>query len=292
MTAGGTNTVQVKDVPVNDPNFIVWRKQDIDGKKYDKLKDYPQGAAELSGAEYTVKFYASETVTDTPTKTWVFRTDENGRSFFDDPDYLISGDSLYANSNGDIIFPLGTVTVQETKAPEGYLIDNTVYTGYIYQPSMGADAEFRWSDGTDSAKVSYNSGTNIHWEDSVYKGKVQVTKYSNDSKTTEPDGDGTLEGTEFTIYNLNDNPVVTLDGKGVAEYGEAVGVIKTNANGYATTKDRALPYGSYKIKETKAPTVTDKEAYDKKVLVSGEEGHYEDVLIRDAWTIISDKRYF
>lgn len=123
------------------------------------------------------------------------------------------------------------------------MIDNTVYTGHIYQPSNGADATFKWSDGTDSTKVSYNLGTNIHWEDSVYKGKVQVTKYSFDSKTVEPDGDGTFKGTEFTIYNLSENPVVTLDGKGVAEKGEAVGVIVANENAYATTADRALPYG-------------------------------------------------
>ena len=44
------------------------------------------------------------------------------------PDYLVSGDAFYYNSAGTIVtLPLGTVTIQETKAPEGYLINNELF---------------------------------------------------------------------------------------------------------------------------------------------------------------------
>lgn len=60
-------------------------------------------------------------------------------------------------------------------------------------------------------------------------GQIQVTKYEANSKTK-------LQGAEFTIYNSNNKAVET---------------IKTNENGVATSSK--LPYGTYTVKETKAP---------------------------------------
>lgn len=48
------------------------------------------------------------------------------------PDYLVSGDAFYYNSAGTIVtLPLGTVTIQETKAPEGYLINSELFIRQI-----------------------------------------------------------------------------------------------------------------------------------------------------------------
>lgn len=60
-------------------------------------------------------------------------------------------------------------------------------------------------------------------------GQIQITKYEANSKTK-------LQGAEFTIYDSNNKAIET---------------IKTNENGVATSSE--LPYGTYTVKETKAP---------------------------------------
>ena len=96
-------------------------------------KGYPQGAATLKGAEFTVKYYdgyySSQEEAEkggAAKKTWVFKTDGKGEVYLDKEGYKVSGDELYIN-NGKVVFPLGTVTIQETKALDGYLLDNTVH---------------------------------------------------------------------------------------------------------------------------------------------------------------------
>lgn len=91
-------------------------------------KASPLGKGTLAGAEYTVRFYAGQydknNLPSVATRTWVFKTDANGKAFFDG-DYLVSGDELYRTSDGVATLPLGTVTIQETKAPTGYLLSDT-----------------------------------------------------------------------------------------------------------------------------------------------------------------------
>ena len=67
----------------------------------------------------------------TPTKSWIFVTDGNGEISYA-PDYLSSGDDLFYDSiNNAYGLPLGTVTIQETKAPEKFYLDEKVYISQI-----------------------------------------------------------------------------------------------------------------------------------------------------------------
>lgn len=88
----------------------------------------PLGKGTLAGAEYTVRYYAGQydenNLPSVATRTWVFKTDSNGKAFLDE-DYLVSGDELYLTSGGVATLPLGTVSIQETKAPTGYLLSDT-----------------------------------------------------------------------------------------------------------------------------------------------------------------------
>ena len=112
-------------------------------------KNKPQGSASLEGAQFTVKFYDGLYDTDpaasgeTAKRTWVFATDEDGWCQYDTK-YLISGDSLYTTKAGTPSLPIGTITIQETKAPEGYLINNEVFVRKIT------------SDGTSESVTTYN----------------------------------------------------------------------------------------------------------------------------------------
>ena len=109
-------SISCEDTPQNDPVYILLRKNDENG-------------APLEGAEFTVSYYKgyynsqSELSGVKPERSWVFKTNENGFIGLSD-DYLISGDEFYyATNSGNPALPLGTVVIQETKAPTGYQID-------------------------------------------------------------------------------------------------------------------------------------------------------------------------
>lgn len=70
----------------------------------------------------------------------------------------------------------------------------------------------------------------------VTDGFVNIQKVDSDTNKAFPLGDATLKGAEYGIYNSND---------------ELVTKVKTDINGLAKT---GLPYGTYKLKEIKAPT--------------------------------------
>lgn len=136
VSGGQTATVSVTDAPQNDPADMLVAKVDAETGKAS-----PLGAGTLEGAEFTVKyydgFYTQESLPEKATRTWVLKTDENGRTSLarvtlDKDKYFVSGDSFYTSTNGNITLPIGTVTVQETKAPSGYLLsDNSVHIQQI-----------------------------------------------------------------------------------------------------------------------------------------------------------------
>ena len=133
VNAGKTVTVTFSDIPQTDPINILLGKVDRETNL-----NKPQGSASLQGAEFTVKYYGGlwekdidpSTLGQKPVRTWVFKTDKDGFCTYDVVD-LVSGDDLYVGPNGDFSLPIGTITIQETKAPEGYLINPEVFVRQI-----------------------------------------------------------------------------------------------------------------------------------------------------------------
>jgi hypothetical protein len=116
------------DKPANDPIGVVLKKQDA---------KTGQATTRLAGAEFALKYYAGTYKTEEElkdikaTRSWVIKTDENGRASLT-KDYLVSGDEFYyATDSGRPALPLGTVTIQETKAPENYELNPDLYIGQI-----------------------------------------------------------------------------------------------------------------------------------------------------------------
>lgn len=144
VKAGETASKQFEDTPQSDPVGIILGKVDLETDL-----NKPQGSATLENAEFTVKFYKGFYDTD-PAKQgvraeriWVLRTDEDGYTKLS-KNYVISGDDFYYNGNSDPTLPLGTITIQETKAPEGYYINDEVFVRQIK------------ADGTSELVETYN----------------------------------------------------------------------------------------------------------------------------------------
>ena len=139
----GTNG-EFKDYPQSDPIRVLLGKIDKETNA-----DKPQGSASLAGAEFTVKYYKGLYDTDpaksgkTADRSWVIKTNSNGKAYLD-KDYKVSGDDFYYSSNGDPAFPIGTVTIQESKAPAGYFINSEVFIRQIT------------SSGTTEGVTTYN----------------------------------------------------------------------------------------------------------------------------------------
>lgn len=172
----------------------------------------------------------------TPARTWVLETDEDGFAMLH-PDYLVSGDAFYYNSAGtSVTLPLGTVTIQETRAPEGYLINNELFIRQIA------------ASGSMESVETYNEPT---VKESVIRGGVSVEKWDMELDRNDPQGDAMLSNAVFEIYNRSASSVVV----GGKTYGpdEVVHTLTTGHDGVASTANDLLLYGEYEIVEKTAP---------------------------------------
>ncbi|HII4401154.1 TPA: SpaA isopeptide-forming pilin-related protein [Clostridium perfringens] len=109
----------------------------------------------------------------------------------------------------------GTYTMQETKAPKGYLLSNKVW-----------DININENDKTYTFDVSNDA----------IKGKLQIVKVDSENE------EKPVEGAGFDVIAVNVN--------GIKE-GTVVDHVVTDKNGFAYTKD--LRYGDYKFHETDTP---------------------------------------
>ncbi len=128
VTRGKTVTITSREEPYNDPFRFILVKQNI---------KHPDRVKYLDEAEFTVSYY--DTQEDdvsglTAKKSWVFKPIYNARGEAEiilDADHYVRGDDLPLDGDDSFYLPLGTFTVQETKAPQTYMIDPNVYVGHV-----------------------------------------------------------------------------------------------------------------------------------------------------------------
>lgn len=251
--------VTIADQPKDDPvNFEV--------KKVDKeTGETVQGDASLAGAEFTVKFYNNfyNSASDLPskaTKTWVLQTKKLGNKYaleFRDQ-YKVSGDSFYMDSNGTPVVPWGTLTIEETKAPDGYKIkDSTVSVNGQVLSNRIYFTRVSDKDGEQPSKVV----TDFTVSDPAKKYGIQVWKVDKELDKSEAIGGKdhkisetgtTLEGVQFSIINRSATAIKY--GDKTVNPGEEVTKITTSWNSNlkkytAQTDERTLPYGTYGVQE-------------------------------------------
>lgn len=268
-TQYGTNG-ELKDYPQSDPVPIVLGKVDSETNK-----NKPQGSASLAGAEFTVKYYKGLYDSDpaksgqVPARSWVLKTDKDGYSELS-KEYKVSGDDFYYASNGDPTFPVGTVTIQETKAPTGYFINNEVFVRKI---SLSGSVEFvqTYNQPVVNEKVikfdikKVQAGTSTPVAGAVFLHTLPdgSTKELTTNGTGEITITGLASGTHKIKeikspdgYQLNPNEVVfnVASGTGKMTFTSGTNSLvtqgtKDSGDGYATFGDKVNPF-NLKITKT------------------------------------------
>lgn len=199
------------DKPANDPIGVVLKKQDA---------KTGQATTRLAGAEFALKYYAGTYKTEEElkdikaTRSWVIKTDENGRASLT-KDYLVSGDDFYyATDSGRPALPLGTLTIQETKAPENYELNPDLYIGQITE-----EGGLTWL----TTNLLTPEGQLIVPESETVRGGLSIHKSSDDaiikdiwfritsdndySKDVATNSMGTIELADLDIFNDNNEYV-------------------------------------------------------------------------------------
>lgn len=251
------------DYPQSDPVRILLGKVD---KETNKNK--PQGSASLEGAEFTVKYYKGlydedpATQNQTPARSWVLKTNSEGKTAFVDS-LKVSGDEFYKNSSGYTTLPIGTITIQETKAPKGYFINNEVFVRQI-TPSGNAEGVETFNMPTVNEKVikfdikKVQVGTTTPVSGAVFlHTKPDGT---TESLSTDEKGEITITGLETGIhkikeskapdgYQLNTNEVVFEVEAGTGKITFTSGTnslieqgTKDSGDGYAIVNDAVNPF--------------------------------------------------
>lgn len=245
-----TWVVNSTDTPLNDPLQITLNKVSPDS-------EVVENPTSLEGAEFTIKYYAGQYTFDdlpaTATRTWVVKTLKNAQGKYItglDPVYKVSGDEFYLDA-GIPTLPLGTITVEETKAPEGYTLENKVIdASNTPAPNIKDGAVlFNIVDNNSTARVVGGNAYTV--VEGVIRGGLEVQK--KDAATNENVGVAVFE-----IINKNNFDVVARDADGnvlgTAEAGQALNyAITTDASGYWKSSDNFLPVGDYELVEVSAP---------------------------------------
>ena len=240
-----TWTVNSVDMPLNDPVAV---------KLIKKSAEEIENPAPLEGAEFTVKYYdgqyTKETLPENATRTWVIKTLKTGNSYsaWLDDAHKVSGDDFYLTSSGIPTLPLGTITVEETKAPNGYTLENKTLSQNGAELPNGVML-FNITE-TEEHVGQLVGGNEYTINEGVKRSGFNIKKI--DRETNEPVGIA-----EFKILNPNNYDVKYMHKDGTSEIIAAGKMseetIVTDAQGNYTSASDALQAGSYKLIETKAP---------------------------------------
>ena len=216
--------LSVSDNPANDPMSMLLGK--FDGQKtYNGAGNLPQGSATLAGAEFTVDYYATldyksyddlKKADIESTRSWTFKTDADGFSYFD-TEHFVSGDAFFYNGQNNICIPRGTVVIRETKAPAGYVKSDDVSFQKIQE------------NPTTDAVRTYNVPKVA---EQVYRSDIEFTKKADN-------GSAHLAGVPFKVTSLTtgESHIAVTDENGYFSSASSWNAhdSNTNANDWALT---------------------------------------------------------
>ena len=196
-----TTTFTAKEEPITDLVNLLLTKNPA-GYPH----DHGEGDATLEGAIYKFSYYDGQYSTaaaaegsGNATATWHLVTDANGKISGQSPVTVVgkTNSAFYKDKDGKICYPLGTYIIQEVTPSTGYLLNSVKLVVHITE------------DGTDNLHVkTYNES--IKGDETIIRGGVKLSKIDNDLDENYAQGDATLAGAEFTIYNKSKESVMWM----------------------------------------------------------------------------------
>lgn len=259
VTDGQNTALSVSDTPTNDPVAITLTKIDS------ATGEAAQGGASLEGAEFTVKFYAgfynAGNLPANATRTWVIKTVKASNGKFVamlNKTCKVSGDDFYTNAAGTAILPLGTLSIEETKAPEGYKLDGA--TLQVSGSSTKVTGKYVTQITQNGNLARLNGGNEFSVADKIKRGDFKLTKIDTDNQNRMSDIPFrvTCKGTgESHIIKTDENGYFSSESswnahsKNTNGGGAYDGLWFSSADGSAKVDDSvgAMPYGDYTLEE-------------------------------------------
>ena len=238
VNAGQTVTYECQDEPEKTKVEILIRKQDAETGK-------GQAGLSLAGAEFHVAFFDSffdnqnEIGVKVPLRSWKLKSDADGVVRMDEA-HLISGDPFFENNE----LPLGTITVWEMHAPEGYLVDTVTHC-------IRTGTE---QNGSNKALKIWNP---VEIKEKIIRGDLKLVKAAD--KTLKRLSDIPFQ---ITSKATGESHVILTDKNGEASTGAYWNPHTVNTNEGKTSEDGiwfgegtpdntrgALLYGTYLVEE-------------------------------------------
>ena len=256
LSSGENKVVSFTDKPMDDPAAIVIQKKD----KY--TGNTIKGKKTLAGAQFTIKyydgFYDRNNLPARATRTWVIETKErtrpNGSKVYQaglSDTYKVGGDNFY-KVDGAITIPRGTITIQETKAPDGYRNDlsmtdskgnSTVNGVYLAQVTKPGDLS------------TLMGGQTFEGSDSPVRADIKLTKINGTNNNT-------MANIPFKITNLEtkESHTIYTGSNGVYDSSLIKKSLNTNTDkagagvwfgdtSILSDDEGSFEYGSYSIEE-------------------------------------------
>ena len=269
VSAGTTATAPVMcettDVPLNDPLGIVINKINADGTT----------TSDLSGAEYTIKYYpkqyntVAEIQADSEAKatTWVIKTVKSASGYFaslDDAHIVsdVSDSAKFGKINaGRYIIPLGTITVEETKAPTGFTKEGAVVSSaatgatltgtnnvYLFNLVDKDSAIYLKSGNVLDTAATDETAITLQYAERQINGTPKMEKHDLELNKKAAMGGTNFAGITFEVYCLDDSVII---GNTTYKKGETIETVTSDAEGNVTMTTQ-YPIGHYAVREKSA----------------------------------------
>ena len=273
VTAGTTADAPVMcettDVPLNDPLGIQINKINSDGTT----------TADLSGAEYTITYYPKqytslveikeETDPEVKPTVWVIQTKKHSdgsyyASLRDEcivPNSNSAGAVFGKNHTGTYVIPLGTITVEETKAPAGFTKDGAVVSSaktgatisgtnnvYLFQLVDENSAVYLKSGNVLSTSLDDETAVTLTYAELQINGSPKMEKHDLELNKKASMGGTNFAGITFEVYCLDDSVII---GNTTYKKGETIETVTSDAEGNVTMITQ-YPIGHYAVREKSA----------------------------------------
>ena len=273
VTAGTTADAPVMcettDVPLNDPLGIQINKINSDGTT----------TADLSGAEYTITYYPKqytslveikeETDPEVKPTVWVIQTKKHSdgsyyASLRDEcivPNSNSAGAVFGKNHTGTYVIPLGTITVEETKAPAGFTKDGAVVSSaktgatisgtnnvYLFQFVDENSAVYLKSGNALSTSLDDETAVTLTYAERQINGTPKMEKHDLELNKKASMGGTNFTGITFEVYCLDDSVII---GNTTYKKGETIETVTSDAEGNVTMTTQ-YPIGHYAVREKSA----------------------------------------